>query len=358
MRILGEKLGIVFGCYAPMHQGHLELILRAKKECDAGVMIIVCGDDNDRGTLIGLSLKKRYELIKEYFKNDEYVYICMIDESTLQIDEYPNGWDKWLKEVHRIYQDKYVVNEKIWYVGEPDYKIQLSKRNEQAILVDRNINDISATKIRNNPIKYFNKIVPTFRPHFSYNILITGTASEGKSTLVSDLSKYYFTASSVEYGKENIIKTNNDERYLTVNDYLSFLDNQYLLTKNGINSLGNQGIFFGDTDNLVTLMYAKYYSMDPDFILTIEDAKKIEEAAFKYNFLYKWNKIYLIMPHNKFVLDGVRYEKHAKLEIRYELYNILCDLIKKSGLWDKVEILDGTYYENFKKIVDDTRELI
>jgi hypothetical protein len=50
--------------------------------------------------------------------------------------------------------------------------------------------------------------------------------------------------------------------------------------------------------------------------------------------------------------------KHSDLDIRNELYLILCDLLKKANLWDKVEILDGNYYENFIKIKEDINEVI
>ena len=42
---------------------------------------------------------------------------------------------------------------------------------------------------------------------------------------------------------------------------------------------------------------------------------------------------------------------------RQELFNILCKNLKDSGNWDKVVILDGGYYENFKKIVNDVKEM-
>lgn len=357
-KLNGEKIGIVFGCYAPMHQGHLDVIFRAKKECDAGVIIIVCGDDHDRGVSINMPLDDRYKYTCEYFNDDECVNVYKINDTELGLEEYPKGWDKWLNEVLRIYNQNYShIFERVWYVGEEDYQKQLEARNEKCILLNRNDNEISATKIRSNPLHYWNKIVPTFRHVFSHNILITGTASEGKSTLVNDLSKYFSTVSSVEYGKECILESDIPETHLTVNDYYNFLENQYQLTKSKINSMENQGVFFADTDNLVTRMYAEYYSKDSDFMLTAEDYEAIKVEAIKYNSKYRWNKIYLIKPHNKFVEDGVRYMKHSTLEIRNEMYEILCGYLKEAGLWDKVVILNGNYYENFIEIVNYVKEL-
>ena len=43
----GKKVGVVFGSFAPLHQGHLDLIYRAKKENDGGAIVIVCGYDGE-----------------------------------------------------------------------------------------------------------------------------------------------------------------------------------------------------------------------------------------------------------------------------------------------------------------------
>ena len=355
MSLQGKKLGVVFGCYAPMHQGHLDLIYKAKKECDAGIIIIVCGSKDDRGVKYNMPVNKRYEYISEFFENDSLVNVVMIDETNLNIAPYPNGWDKWLQYFNTIYKD-YKVNERVWYVGEEDYVKQLEKRGEKVEYLNRENNKISATLIRSNPYKYWNKIVPTFRHIFSHNILITGTASEGKSTLVSDLSMYFDTSSSVEYGRIELEDTKIEETKLTKEDYMNFLESQYVLTNRMIKSPKNKGVFFGDTDNMVTRMYAKYYSNDKDFALTNEDYLKIKEEAIKYNKLYKWDKIFLIYPHGKFVDDGIRYMKHSDINIRKQMFNILCKFIKEAELWDKVTILNGNYYENFIEIIKYVRE--
>lgn len=51
-------------------------------------------------------------------------------------------------------------------------------------------------------------------------------------------------------------------------------------TQKKIESAGNSGIVISDTDNLVTLMYAKAYVEDPAIDLTEEDYKTLETLAW------------------------------------------------------------------------------
>jgi nicotinamide riboside kinase len=49
---------------------------------------------------------------------------------------------------------------------------------------------------------------------------------------------------------------------------------------------------------------------------------------------------------------------HSGMTERQELFNILCENIKRSGNWDKVVILQEGYYENFMTIVRYVREVM
>lgn len=354
----GEKVGVAFGTFAPLHQGHLDLIMRAKRECDGGCVVIVDGRDGDRGGS-EMPIQKRYRYVREFFADDDLVAVYGINESELGIEAYPNGWDKFMKQVMELF---YIATEGIckpvFYVSEVEYAFHLGILGYEVVLLDRTENPISATMIRENPIKYWDKITYPFRRVFSTNILICGTASEGKTTLVRDLGKYFNAPYSHEYARDYMEESRLSEWELDGTDYFAFLDGQYRMNKKLINSSSNHGIFFADSDSMTTKMYAEYYCKDPQLPLTEAEYKDIAVAADAITAKCRWDKIYLLCPHGTFVDDHTRYMAYSGMDERHELFEILCRIIKESGNWDKVTILDGGYWNNFNTIVNDVKGVI
>ena len=366
------KIGITFGGYCPMHQGHLELIMRAKKENDI-CYVVVCGYDNEpRANEIGLTLNRRFTLVKQMFKDDEQIKVIQVNDSKLGIDESmsESNWDIWLEYVQEqilnIESSQRIIGYDsdvyTWYVGEKSYVDSLEKRiydensqNEiwcinKVVYIKRDINPISATLIRENPIKYWNKIAQPFRPYFSTNILITGTASEGKSTLTRDIATYFGIPYSEEYGRTYMEFYGKSDTDLTINDFQEFLIEQRRDTKSKIESAGNCGVVISDTDNIVTLMYAQAYVEDNNIDLTEDDYKTLETLAWNIKRGIQWDKIFLLPPKNKFVDDGTRYMEQSSMEERTKNYNRLVNLLKQFGWWDKVEVINGDYLENFETV--------
>lgn len=363
-KLKGESIGIVFGSFAPLHQGHLDLIMRAKKENDGGCIVISCGYDGDKGEPL-MPHTKRYRYVREFFADDDLVAVYSINDTELGLEAYPNGWDGWMKEFENIWEKATevtvnIVNggaitvvrpKRVWYVGDPNYATDLQERDETAVLVDRVAeNPISATMIRQNPVKYWDKITFPFKRVFSHNILICGTASEGKTTLTADLGKYFNAPYSYEWARGYMEESCIADWELDSADYLAFLEGQYNLNKQKINSPANRGIFFADSDAMVTKMYAEYYAQDKTCALTPKEYKKIAVAADEFTRKSKWDKIFLLPPHGVFVDDHSRFMNHAGMTERQELFEILVKNIKEAGLWDKVTILDKGYYENFLTI--------
>ena len=369
----GKRVGVVFGSFAPLHQGHLDLIYRAKKENDGGAIVIVCGYDGDKGEPM-MPHSRRYRYVREFFADDDLVAVYGINDTEIGAPMYPNGWPRWLEEFERIWVNacedcRVILNsegnlenvgpERVWYVGDKEYETDLTQRGETAILVDRVAdNPICATMIRQNPIKHWDKITFPFKRLFSHNILICGTASEGKSTLTADLGKYFNAPYSHEYARDYMKESCVADWELDGADFMAFLDGQYRLNRSLINSPGSNGIFFADSDSMVTRMYAEYYAKDGSCGLSEKEFEQVASMADAITEKCRWDKIFLLAPKGVFVDDHERYMAHSGMNERQELFNILCENIKRSGNWDKVVILQEGYYENFMTIVRYVREVM
>ena len=352
------KIGICFGGYCPMHRGHLDAIMRAKKENDK-CFVIVCGYDNEeRAGNINMTLKERTAIVRKIFANDEIINVLSINDTQLGIDESmcDKNWVIWQKEVMR--QLKITPSHDgvsiTWYVAEPYYKEMLEKHNllnARTILIDKVV-PVSGTCIRQNPIKYWKYIVREYRNNLCHNILITGTASEGKTTLVRDISTYFGIQHSEEFGRDDLLNKGKVDTDLTADDFVDFLVGQSLDMRKRVFNNDN-GVFISDTDNLVTLMYALAYVNDPNVPISNDEYfKKVLPVAKALENRVKWDKIFLLPPKNKFVDDGSRYMKQASIYERMSNFDKLVELLKQFGLWNKVELLDGDYLSNFNRVKD------
>lgn len=344
------NIGICFGGYCPLHRGHLDLIMKSKKLNDK-TYVVVCGYDNDpRGDSVGLPLIKRYRIIKN-FLDDELVEVTYINDTEIGLDESMSlsNWKIWTQEV----MNKCKLSEEdniTWYIAESFYKECLNKAcvfkcNIQ--LEDRTINPVSGTKCRENPLKYWNIITAPFRAYFSHNILIAGTASEGKTTLTRDIGKYYGIPYSYEKGRDNCALKTDPE--FTVKDFMYNIYEQHKYNEELIASPQNPGIFISDTDNMVTLMYANYYKQREGFALDDNDYNVLYEMVKAYRSTTKWDKIFLIQPKEKGIVDdGERYMPDSDYQIRCEFFDFLKSLYDEFGY--EYEILNGSYYENYMRV--------
>lgn len=357
----GTSVGVVFGSFAPLHQGHLDLIMKAKKENDAGCIVICCGYDGDKGEP-SMPHKRRYRYVREFFADDDMVAVYAINDTELGIDQYPDGWAGWMEEFEKIFEkateerlennEYFVRPHRRWYVGDANYYHDLIDRGEDCQLTDRTAeNPICATMIRHNPIKHWDKITFPFRRIFSHNILICGTASEGKTVLTRDLGKYFNAPYSKEWARDYMLESCVSDWELDGTDYMAFLDGQYRHNKEMINSPGNHGLFFADSDSMVTRMYAEYYAKDETCALTHEEFDKIAVMADELTRKSRWDKIFVLAPNGVFVDDHERFMAHSGMQERKELFDILMRNIERSGNMDKVTVLTGgKYYENFLAI--------
>lgn len=362
------KIGICFGGYCPMHQGHLDVIMQAKKENDV-CFVVVCGYNNEpRSWEINLDLQERTKLIDDMFVKDEQIIVISINDTELGIDESmsDHNWKVWQNKVRElIFNDyhwrgryikwqKFDVNSEItWYVAESFYKTSIERNNilnAKVILIDK-LNPVSGTLVRNNPIKYFNKVTRVFKPYLCHNILIIGTASEGKSTLVRDISNYFDIPHAWEYGRGYMEDKNMTDDELEYDDFKKFLKGQIFLC-DSMREQSKNGIFISDTDNCVTLMYADAYAKNPEMKVDEDDYKALYNEAKRLhtNNKFKWDKIFIFPPSKDFVDDGTRYMGQASIQERNKNFARLQKLIQEFYPEVSKTYLTGTFLENYNEV--------
>ena len=344
-----ERVAVVFGTFAPLHQGHIDLIQRAKRQCDR-VCVIVSGYKGDRGEKVGLPLQKRFRYIREGFSNDELTQIYKLDETDLP--RYPLGWEPWLKAALETIQYNEAREELIFFVGEKTYQEELEARGFQAHLQERQFG-ISGTLIRENPSKYWKYIAQPFRRQFTKKVLIMGSASNGKTTLAKDLARFYDAPVSLEYAREYQIRNNVRDDELTPKDYYYLLLGQYDQTSKLIDSSANRGLVIADTNSLVTKGYYDYY-------MEVEGPETSMTDTFDNLFVSilakeKWDLILFVQPIGSYVNDGFRDMTMADDEIRNSFSNHL-DHLRHKYLSDiPTAYLGQDYlgnYEEAKRVID------
>ncbi|MBR4356737.1 MAG: adenylyltransferase/cytidyltransferase family protein [Butyrivibrio sp.] len=159
------KIGIVFGCFIPMHKGHESLIKRALDENDK-IILAVCGYQTDRGRDF-IDFETRIRLVQKMYENDkDRIIVIKIDDKKLGLDG-TFTHENWV-----LWGDELFANAGIspdsahftWYTGEPSYvdKLGAIYPDHTFTLVDRQVIKTSGTEIRNNPNEHENEINSVF----------------------------------------------------------------------------------------------------------------------------------------------------------------------------------------------------
>lgn len=374
-----KNLAVVFGTFAPMHIGHVDLITRAKRENDAALVVVSgTNTEEDRGTRVGLHLKRRFRYVREVFHDDELVVVDKLDEEGIISEQ--NGLGNWFKILHELIKDNtdYQFEKITFYVGEEkDQKPLLSyfenvfndeyllgksdtessdsiiKKEVGIKIIDKSIIPVSSAEILKKPLAHWRYITKPFRRHFTKKVLVVGSASGGKTTLIKDLGRIFNAPVSLEYARyyQGVHNVRDDE--LDTNDYIRLFAYQNHQTSNIIDSGSHSGIVFVDTNATVTMAYVDYYLKD---VISEEEYQALNLSYKVAVSKEKWDLIVLIPPKSAYVNDGFRDMSMSSQDIRDDFTNHLIELLKRDGFEDKLLILDSEpdtfFIENYEKTIE------
>lgn len=166
-----KTIGAFPGKFLPPHLGHVSMIKECAKKCDKLLVVVADNTTNSRqlcekAGIPFIPAKLRVKWLKAHFKNDKNIKVIFMNEDKLSafpapMEEWSNAFKKLTKNkvTHKFADESYrELNEKHF----PECKF---------VPFDRTSINVSGTKIRNNPKKYFDFIIAEAQNWFAKNVI-------------------------------------------------------------------------------------------------------------------------------------------------------------------------------------------
>lgn len=161
------RVGIVFGCFIPLHTGHRHLIETARQENDYCILA-VAGYPGDRGEGC-IPYDDRIRLIQQLYHDKPDCIVTNVNDHEIGLTGTfsETAWKTWSDELFRNAQEDKNDPNRIytWYTGDPAYIEKLKQvlpDNHTFRLFDRGQIPYSGTQIRSDLQKYKHQIHPAF----------------------------------------------------------------------------------------------------------------------------------------------------------------------------------------------------
>ncbi|WP_029233145.1 AAA family ATPase [Butyrivibrio sp. VCB2006] len=328
------KVGMYGGTFNPMHNGHLECIIRAACMCEKLYIVLSIGNNRDE-----IDYRVRYRWLYQATKHIGNVEIFTITDDCDTKAEYTleaaKADSEYVKK--RIGEPIDVVfcgsdydAESFWNVNYPESEFYVFDRNE-----------ISSTEIRRDLYGHWDWL-PTFvRPYFVKKVLLIGVESSGKSVMTVNLANFFNTNYIEEAGRDLSEKSGTDALMLD-EDFTEILLTQKLNELKAVEQ--SNKVLFCDTDCLITQFYLRF----------LEGNKENIELSDAIDAVNSYDLVLFLAPDVKWVQDG---DRSAEIRDNREKYrDMMADIYRSHG--KNFEYIEGDYITKFNKCVELVNKLL
>lgn len=317
------KRGLVLGKMYPVHLGHLHLIDTAIQNCEH-VDVMLCHNKSQ-----WIPGNFRVNCLKEIYIGNLNVTIHEFEDDNLpQTEQESNSLDEfyshWVEAVHKTIGnnlDVVLTSEKY---GD-DFARYLGIEH-CLVDIDRTTFPVSGTKIRENPMQYWDLMPRQTQNFFVRRIAILGPESTGKSVLTKSLAQHFNTDFVEEYGRTLYEEQNGN---LDLYDFKLISQRRQELEDKAVR-IANK-LLFCDTEDITTMIFSKMYHPHNYYFLNYFFQGVLSAKPYD---LY-----ILLRPDCDEVQDGTR----LFLNDRWNHYSIIRECLCRKGV-NFVEV--GGSWEN------------
>lgn len=322
------KTGMYGGSFNPLHLGHVNAIVTASSMCEK-LYIVLCNSVDE----IEVDPRERMRWLKDITKDMPNVEVFQEFADNFGKDNY-----KW--EDGRDFIVDYMKGQPdVVFCGD-DYKGRnvFEPLYPESVIYyfPRDEINISSTKIRTNPYKFFEYLPNVVREYYTKKVVIIGTESCGKSTLIRNLAKVFNTTYVEELGR-NVCEEAGGYENMQPRHYYEILIRHKKEEFDRLKAANK--VLFIDTDSLITLYYYKLGINDEEY------NDSFAQLASSMSRLNDYDLYVFLEPDVRWVQDGTR--SFGEDAVREKNNRILKGIFERENI--NYEVVTGNYQERFIK---------
>ena len=201
-------VGMYGGCFAPMHNGHMECILKAASMCEQLYVVISYRNDGK-----DVDVRVKYRWVYTLTCHIGNVKIVLLEDKLKTKAEYTREyWEEDCRKVRDAIGQKIDVvfcgsdydSSSFWNVCYPESELYIFERDRY-----------NSTDIRKDVYAHWDWLPMFVRPYYVKKVLIIGSESCGKSVLTINLAHHYHTNYLEEVGRDLSELSGTDEMMLS-----------------------------------------------------------------------------------------------------------------------------------------------
>jgi len=322
-------VGMYGGSFNPMHNGHMECIIKAASMCEQlYVVISYRNDDSD------IDVKIKYRWVYTLTQHIGNVKIILLEDKLKTKAEYTEKyWQEDCRKVREAVGQKIDVvfcgsdydESSFWNVCYPESELYIFKRDEY-----------NSTAIRADVYGHWDWLPMFVRPYYVKKVLIIGSESCGKSVLTINLAHHYHTNYLEEVGRDLSELSGTDEMMLTEDFTRILLEHKAKELRLAEHS---NKVLIEDTDCLITRFFMDFLENGSE-----ENIRLAESIAA----LNHYDLILHAEPDVAWVQDG---DRSKEIEENRQLYSDRIEQLYERFGFRCVRIT-GSYVEKYEKAIE------